>query len=91
MNNYLLDHIKNEEAKSLLIRATNYQAELLNTNLKNELIDRSTPVVWFGNPGRKNWVTIATNPSTREFLDGKDGLLLAGNARFYVREQGVSL
>ncbi|UYP07262.1 hypothetical protein [Priestia megaterium] len=91
MNNYILDQIKNEEAKSLLIRATNYQAEILNTNLKNELIDRSTPVVWFGDPSPKNWVTIATNPSTREFLDGKDGLLLAGNARFYVREQGVSL
>ncbi|MFY2253209.1 hypothetical protein ACOSZH_25265 [Priestia megaterium] len=65
MNNYLLDHIKNEEAKLLLIRAANYQAELLNTNLRNEIIDRSTPVVWFGNPCAKNWVTIATNPSTK--------------------------
>lgn len=33
------------EAKSLLVRATRHQAELLNTELSSQVIERSTPVV----------------------------------------------
>jgi hypothetical protein len=82
---------KMSRAKSLLISASLYQEKLLNTPLSSEIIDRSTPVVWFGNPVPNSWVTIATNPSTREFLDKDNELLLGENARFFVRDQGISL
>ncbi|MBS4223837.1 hypothetical protein [Lederbergia citrea] len=80
-----------ERAKSLLKRAIRYQAELSKTPLAHEVIDRATPVVWFGNISPNNWVTIATNPSSKEFLNTDGTLLLGGKSRFYVREKGVSL
>lgn len=72
-------------AKRLLRTATRYQAMLLESNFSNEVIDRSTPIVWFGNPEKGNWITIATNPSSKEFLDTDGSLLLGKKARFYVR------
>lgn len=80
-----------EAAKNLLIRATNYQSALLNTSLASEIIKRSTPVLWFGDIVQTNWVTIATNPSAREFLDRENQLLLGKTARFFVRDKNVSL
>ncbi|CAG9606571.1 hypothetical protein [Pseudoneobacillus rhizosphaerae] len=86
-----LQPIKIKEAKSLVIRASLFQDKLLSTSISSEIIERSTPVVWFGNTMKNNWVTIATNPSTREFLDRDNHLLIGENARFFVREQGVNL
>lgn len=82
---------KAERAKSLLKRAIRYQAELSKSPLAHEVIDRATPVVWFGNISPNNWVTIATNPSSKEFLDTDKTLLLGKKSRFYVREKGTSL
>lgn len=82
---------KLSEAKSLLVRVCKYQESLLNSDLSMEVIERSTPVVWFGKPTPNNWVTIATNPSCREFLDKDDRLLLGNEARFYVRKPKASL
>ncbi|NEU30584.1 hypothetical protein GN156_07270 [bacterium LRH843] len=82
---------KTELAKSLLKQAIRYQAELSKTSLAHEVIDRATPIVWFGNISKNNWVTIATNPSSKEFLDTDGTLLLGEKSRFYVREKGVSL
>ncbi|MEG7829436.1 MULTISPECIES: hypothetical protein [Bacillaceae] len=82
---------KIERAKLLLKRAIRYQSELSQTSIAHEVIDRATPVVWFGNTSPNNWVTIATNPSSNEFLDRDDNLLLGEKSRFYVRGTGVSL
>lgn len=82
---------KVERAKSLLKRAIRYQAELSKSPLAHEVIDRATPIVWFGNISPNNWVTIATNPSSKEFLDTDKTLLLGKKSRFYVREKGASL
>ncbi|MGG6359614.1 hypothetical protein ACQ5SI_10200 [Peribacillus frigoritolerans] len=82
---------KAEQAKSLLKRAIRYQAELSKSPLAHEVIDRATPVVWFGNISSNNWVTIATNPSSKEFLDTDGTLLLGKKSRFYVSEFGASL
>lgn len=86
-----LPSTKMERARSLLKRAISYQEELSQTHLAQELIDRATPVVWFGRTVPTNWVTIATNPSSKEFLDVDDTLLTGKKARFYIREKGVSL
>lgn len=82
---------KVDRAKSLLKRAIGYQAKLSQTPLAHQVIDRATPVVWFGNISTNNWVTIATNPSSKEFLDTDGTLLLGENSRFYVMENGASL
>ncbi|MGO1134855.1 hypothetical protein ACTOS9_21225 [Bacillus subtilis] len=82
---------KVEGAKLLLKRAIRYQAELSQSSIAHEVIDRATPVVWFGNASSNNWVTIATNPSSKEFLDRDDNLLLGEKSRFYVRKKGISL
>jgi len=82
---------KIKEAKSLIIRASLYQDELLSTSFASEIIERSTPVVWFGNTTKNNWVTIATNPSTREFLDRDNQLLMGENARFFIRDHSANL
>lgn len=74
-----------------LKHAIRYHAELSQTPLSCEVIDRATPVVWFGNIVPNNWVTIATNPSSKEFLDTDGTLLIGKSSRFYVREKGVSL
>jgi len=86
-----LSPLKVESAKSLLKRAIYYQEELSQTPIAHEVIDRATPVVWFGNISPNNWVTIATNPSSKEFLGEGGTLLLAEKSRFYVREEGVTL
>ncbi|MCM3116304.1 hypothetical protein M3610_13445 [Neobacillus sp. MER 74] len=86
-----LPPLKVARAKFLLKRAIRYQAELSQTPLAHEVIDRATPIVWFGNITPNNWVTIATNPSSKEFLDTDGTLLLGNKSRFYVREKGVSL
>jgi len=83
--------IKINEAKQLLKRAVTHQEYLSQSSYSEEVIERSTPVLWFGESVTKNWVTIATNPSTREFLDNDNNLLLSNKARFYVRDKGVSL
>jgi len=44
------------------------------------VVEGSTPVVFFGNP-RAKIATISINPSYREFLDGRNGPLLSGEAR----------
>lgn len=86
-----LSPLKVERAKLLLKRAIRYQADLSQTRLSHEVMDRATPIVWFGSPSANNWVTIATNPSSKEFLD-TDGTLLTGKkARFYIMEESVSL
>jgi hypothetical protein len=86
-----LSPLKVERAKSLLRRAIRYQAELSQTPFAHEVIDRATPVAWFGNISPNNWVTIATNPSSKEFLDTDGSLLFGEKSRFYARESGVTL
>lgn len=83
--------LKAERAKSLLKRAIRFQAELSQTPIAHEVIERATPIVWFGDITPNNWVTIATNPSSKEFLNNDGSLLLGEKSRFYVREKGVSL
>lgn len=54
-----------------------------------ELIERSVPVLWFGDSTtpRKRIVTLAANPSRSEFLNGRGGDVLEGKrARFFVRD-----
>ncbi|RYI26641.1 hypothetical protein EVU96_19955 [Bacillus infantis] len=86
-----LPSLKAECAKSLLKRAIRFQAKLSQTPIAHEVIERATPIVWFGDMAPNKWVTIATNPSSKEFLDNSGSLLLGEKSRFYVREKGVSL
>ncbi|MGD6816381.1 hypothetical protein ACQCVE_04790 [Metabacillus sp. 113a] len=80
-----------DQAKRLVARAADYQKELESSPLASQLIDSSTPVVWLGNAAPGGWLTVATNPSPKEFI-GRDQQLLSGRkARFYIREQGVSM
>ncbi|MBX0356082.1 hypothetical protein [Halobacillus sp. Nhm2S1] len=82
---------KMHAAMSLLKKATDIQIELNKTPFKRELIDRATPVVWFGENVIGNIVTIGTNPSSREFLGRDKKLLTENQSRLYIREDGVSL
>lgn len=77
--------------RELLIRAALYQEKLSQNTWAEEIIPQSTPILWFGEPEKKNWVTIATNPSTREFLGRNNELLLGEQSRFFVRNEGTSL
>lgn len=86
-----LSILKAERAKALLKRAIRFQAELSQTPIAHEVIERATPIIWFGDITPNNWVTIATNPSSKEFLDKDGSLLLGEKSRFYVREKGVTL
>ncbi|KZZ85341.1 hypothetical protein [Bacillus sp. SJS] len=79
------------KAKSLLAGASMYQEELLKTPISHEFIERATPVVWLGEAVPGSWVTMATNPSPKEFLDQNNQLLLGDLARFHIREDGRSL
>ncbi|MCG1027610.1 hypothetical protein J5S49_04850 [Virgibacillus halodenitrificans] len=86
-----LSTVEMQAALSLLKKASDYQFELNKTSFKRELIDRATPVVWFGENVPGNIVTIGTNPSSREFLGNDNKLLTGSKSRLYVREECVSL
>jgi hypothetical protein len=90
MGNKLMDSIKGKPI-SLLKRAALHQSVLLKSKYSDEILEDSIPVLWFGEPAPRNWVTIATNPSTREFLDSDDQVLHGDNARFFIRDKGVKL
>lgn len=78
-------------ARRLIISSSKFQANMESGELKEELIHRSVPIIWFGKMTTSNWVTIGTNPSSQEFLDGKEKLLPPSKSRFFIREPGQSL
>lgn len=78
-------------AKSLLKRAVDYQKEISESDLSNEFIERSTPVLWRGESIPGNIVTVGTNPSAKEFLNQHNELLENEKARFFIRDNQVSL
>lgn len=49
-----------EYAKKLLDEAILYQIDLEKGQFRSELIDRTTPVLWFGDISERSWLTIAT-------------------------------
>ncbi|PRO66551.1 hypothetical protein [Alkalicoccus urumqiensis] len=51
------------------------QAQRLKKNGSEQLLEGSTPVLWYGSPGQGQLVTIGTNPSKREFT-APDGTFL---------------
>ncbi|WP_026830459.1 MULTISPECIES: hypothetical protein [Exiguobacterium] len=78
-------------AKKLLAEAVQHQIELENGPMKNELIEGTTPVLWFGDATKTSWLTVATNPSAGQFLK-KDGTMRYDTTGpFFLRESGVSL
>lgn len=90
---YTKDHFSNYKmdlAKEILKKANLYQSNLMESNFSNELIDRATPILWFGEVKTNNWVTIATNPSSKEFLDSNGNLLLGEKSRFYAIDEDIS-
>lgn len=91
MNRSHLTKERLAKAKSLLIQASMYQEQLLQTPISHEFIKRATPVVWLGEAVPGSWVTMATNPSPKEFLNRNNQLLLGEQARFHIRENGRSL
>ncbi|WP_249292264.1 hypothetical protein [Metabacillus flavus] len=78
-------------AKSLIASASLHQEELLRTPISHQFIERATPVVWLGEAVPGSWVTMATNPSPKEFINQSNQLLLGKQARFHIREKEVSL
>jgi len=82
-------HLK--RAKKLLTEAVQYQIELKNGRMKEELIEGTTPVLWFGDATKKSWLTVATNPSAGQFLK-KDGTLrFDSTGPFFLLDPGMSL
>ncbi|MEK3805754.1 hypothetical protein [Metabacillus sp. SLBN-84] len=79
------------KAKSLIAKASLHQEELLGETIAPEFIERATPVAWLGEAIPGSWVTMATNPSPKEFLNRNNQLLLGEQARFHILENGQSL
>ncbi|WP_214855208.1 hypothetical protein [Exiguobacterium sp. s166] len=80
-----------KSAKKLLTEAVQHQIELTNGPMKEELIERTTPVLWFGDAAKKSWLTVATNPSAGQFLK-KDGTLrFDSTGPFFLLNPGMSL
>lgn len=80
-----------KRAKKLLTEAVQHQIELMNGPMKEELIEGSTPVLWFGDATKKSWLTVATNPSAGQFLK-KDGTLrFDSTGPFFLLDPGMSL
>ncbi|OIN67701.1 hypothetical protein BLD48_05285 [Exiguobacterium sp. KRL4] len=78
-------------AKKLLAEAVQHQMELENGPMQNELIEGTTPVLWFGDATKTSWLTVATNPSAGQFLK-KDGTMrYDATGPFFLRESGMSL
>ncbi|MTH54714.1 hypothetical protein GKZ89_15025 [Bacillus mangrovi] len=74
------------QAKALVRMAAEYEMTLNQTPLGNQLIEGAFPVVWLGESRPGSWLTIATNPSPKEFLR-RDGRLLSDeSARFPIRK-----
>ncbi|MDQ0484303.1 hypothetical protein [Guptibacillus hwajinpoensis] len=86
-----LSPFKMSIAKSILKRAIDYQKQISKSPLSNEFIERSTPVLWRGENVPGNIVTVGTNPSAKEFLNQHNELLENEKARFFIRENHVSL
>ncbi|WP_215115485.1 hypothetical protein [Exiguobacterium sp. s80] len=80
-----------EYAKKLLDEAILYQIELEKDVFKNELIDRTTPVLWFGDVSERSWLTIATNPSAGQFLNRDGTLRYETTGPFVLREVDAPL
>ena len=80
-----------KRAKKLLTEAVQHQIELTNGPMKEELIEGTTPVLWFGDAAKKSWLTVATNPSAGQFLK-KDGTLrFDSTGPFFLLSPGMSL
>ncbi|WP_281658789.1 hypothetical protein [Halobacillus sp. Cin3] len=58
-----------KEARQLLSRAVDIQSRLGRSDVRNELIHRSVPVLWLGERREHPIVTIGTNPTSRYFLN----------------------
>lgn len=56
----------------------------------DQLIDRTTPVLWFGDATRSSWVTIATNPSRSQFLDRTGALRFDEHGPLFIRPQSMT-
>lgn len=80
------------ELHALLAETINkHDALLQSPDWTPELIPRSVPVLWFGDAStaRRRIMTLGANPSRSEFLKGRHGQLLEGDAaRFFVRDDG---
>lgn len=69
----------------LLMEATRKQIDLMESGeLKEEMLDKAPPVLWFGNinSNSEKILTIAANPSRSEFLDKDKYYLPLGKERF---------
>ncbi|AZB41059.1 hypothetical protein CEF21_01160 [Bacillus sp. FJAT-42376] len=91
MSSFSLGEERLAKAKSLIASASRHQEELLGTPISREFIEGATPVVWLGEAVPGSWVTMATNPSPKEFINQNNQLLLGEQARFHIRENGQSL
>ena len=77
-------------AKKLLHEAVQYQMTLEKSAFASELIDQTTPVLWFGDATRSSWVTIATNPSRSQFLDRTGALRFDEHGPLFIRPQSMT-
>ncbi|WP_051827421.1 hypothetical protein [Metabacillus indicus] len=91
MSSFSLGEDGFSKAKSLIAKASLHQEELLGEPISHEFIERATPVAWLGEAVPGSWVTMATNPSPKEFLNRNNQLLLGEQARFHILENGQSL
>ncbi len=77
-------------AKKLLQEAVEYQMTLEKSAFADQLIDQTTPVLWFGDATRSSWVTIATNPSRTQFLDRTGALRFDETGPLFIRPKSMS-
>ncbi|HAL00844.1 MAG TPA: hypothetical protein DCP50_07715, partial [Exiguobacterium sp.] len=77
-------------AKKLLQEAVEYQMTLEKSAFADQLIDQTTPVLWFGDATRSSWVTIATKPSRTQFLDRTGALRFDETGPLFIRPKSMS-
>lgn len=80
-----------EYAKKLLEEAVQHQIELERGPMRNELIEGTTPVLWFGDVSKKSWLTVATNPSAGQFLNKEGTMRFDLTGPFFLLEPDMSL
>ncbi|TCI31107.1 hypothetical protein EVJ33_03390 [Exiguobacterium sp. SL-10] len=80
-----------DQVRVLLQDAIRFQQALMTSSFQTELIEGASPVLWYGRPTEKQWLTIGTNPSRGEFFE-RDGTVRKGESqKFYWRDESLDV
>lgn len=80
-----------DQARLLLQDAIRFQQALMTSSFQAELIEGASPVLWYGRPTERQWLTVGTNPSRGEFFE-RDGTVRRGESqKFYWRDESLDV